>query len=256
MSDGIYYIYKITNKINNKIYIGFTSKNPSIRLTEHISAAKSPKTYLQKAIKKYGRENFIIEEIDKSHDYNYCLNVLEPYYIKLYHAQDSNIGYNIANGGNQGSNYNNTKNYKWTKEQKEKLSIMRKLNPQTVSMETRQKISNSNKGKHPTEETRQKLSLSHKGQIPWNKGLKTSSFNENYIQKIDFTILKRNYIQQPLTKIIKTTGGYKYETPHKDDILYLYQTLNLSRKELAHFFNLAEGTCKEMLKRLRITKNE
>ena len=65
MADGIYYIYKITNKINNKIYIGFTSQNPKKRLLQHFRKAKygtiSP---LNNAIRKYGKENFIVETIE------------------------------------------------------------------------------------------------------------------------------------------------------------------------------------------------
>lgn len=110
MSDGIYYIYKITNKINNKIYIGFTSKTIQERLQEHINKSQkssAKKQIIHKAIKKYGKENFIIEEVDSSTDYNYCLNVLEPYYIKLYNALDKSIGYNVGTGGEGGDNYTN-----------------------------------------------------------------------------------------------------------------------------------------------------
>lgn len=57
-------IYKITNLINSKIYIGQTIKKMQIRWKEHQSAAKRGiNTYFHKAIRKYGIENFVIEQI-------------------------------------------------------------------------------------------------------------------------------------------------------------------------------------------------
>lgn len=63
------YIYCITNKINNKKYIGST-KNPDRRKKEHFNSAhwKSAQSYdfpLQKAIRKYGEENFIFEILEE-----------------------------------------------------------------------------------------------------------------------------------------------------------------------------------------------
>lgn len=58
------YIYKITNQINGKIYIGKTLKDISSRWREHCKAAKKvccEKRPLYMAINKYGIENFKIE---------------------------------------------------------------------------------------------------------------------------------------------------------------------------------------------------
>jgi group I intron endonuclease len=61
------FIYKITNNINEKFYIGFTSqKNPKWRFNQHLSTARSKKKNNQpiiKAIRKYGEENFSFEII-------------------------------------------------------------------------------------------------------------------------------------------------------------------------------------------------
>ena len=54
-------IYKIENKINGKIYIGLTTKDLSHRIAEHIRENKS---YIQKALDKYGLESFAISIID------------------------------------------------------------------------------------------------------------------------------------------------------------------------------------------------
>ena len=56
---GMYegYIYLITNKINNKKYIGQTTRTIKIRISDHFSNLY--KNYaITNAIKKYGKENF------------------------------------------------------------------------------------------------------------------------------------------------------------------------------------------------------
>lgn len=100
------YIYKITNIINNKIYIGLTMTTIEQRWQSHIKTAysKNSKDYnnlLKKAIRKYGKENFIIEQIDAA-DTLEELKEKEKYWIKHYNSfcllQDS-WGYNLTRGG-------------------------------------------------------------------------------------------------------------------------------------------------------------
>ena len=89
-------IYKITNKINGKIYIGQTSLSIKDRWSRHCNN-DSHCTYLKNAIKKYNKENFIIEEIyiAKNRDE---LNKLEKSIIKEYNSLYPN-GYNLTTGG-------------------------------------------------------------------------------------------------------------------------------------------------------------
>lgn len=96
-------IYKIQNKINNKIYIG-QSVDVYRRLKKHIwDIEKENNSVLRRAFKKYGIENFtyeIIEECDVDQ-----LDEKEIYYIKLYNSYvgfDNANGYNLNLGG--GSN--------------------------------------------------------------------------------------------------------------------------------------------------------
>lgn len=91
------YIYKITNQLNNKVYIGQTNRTIQDRWNQHIADSKrlDKQTYLYKAFNKYGIKNFIIEEIiEASPD---KLNELEIYYIKQYDSY--NNGYNMTLGG-------------------------------------------------------------------------------------------------------------------------------------------------------------
>lgn len=101
------YIYKITNLINNKIYIGQTRNSVLYRWNQHISAAVSDKEkqdynyLLHKAIRKYGKNNFsieTIEELDESVD----LSEREQYWINYYHScvlEENSNGYNMTYGG-------------------------------------------------------------------------------------------------------------------------------------------------------------
>ena len=107
-------IYKITNLINNKIYIGKTTRTLSRRFYEHISRALSNKSevelaYLHYAIKKYGKENFVIEKLDTAETIAE-LNEKECYWISYYNSTDSAIGYNLTDGGDGGAT---CKNYSW-----------------------------------------------------------------------------------------------------------------------------------------------
>ena len=91
-------IYKITNKINNKIYIG-QSVHIQQRFYTHCSDAltKQDNNYFHNAIRKYGKENFYIEIIEECLEEE--LNDKEIYWIKYYNATDKNIGYNSSIGG-------------------------------------------------------------------------------------------------------------------------------------------------------------
>lgn len=94
------YIYKITNLVNGKIYIGQTAKTLDERFKEHLYEAFSMNTMrpLYKAMRKYGSDNFtveLVEEVLLSE-----LNAKECYYIKLYDCLAiKGNGYNITYGG-------------------------------------------------------------------------------------------------------------------------------------------------------------
>lgn len=99
------YIYKITNKINGKSYIGQTKNPVEVRWDAHIYAAKREndinRQYLHRAIQKDGLENFIFEVLEEIPDS--LLNDKEKYWIKYYHTyrydEEGNQGYNLTLGG-------------------------------------------------------------------------------------------------------------------------------------------------------------
>jgi len=94
----MYKLYKITNLINRKTYIGFTKLEVEERLAIHLSTAKNPKYPVQYAFAKYGVENFIIETLCIGPTKEY-ISILEQPVIELYESHVTQNGYNVANGG-------------------------------------------------------------------------------------------------------------------------------------------------------------
>jgi group I intron endonuclease len=86
-------IYKITNKLNGKIYIGQDKNNNPF----YYGSGKK----IQSAIKKYGKENFVKEILEDCVDENH-MNEREVYWILFYNSQDRKTGYNISEGGKEG----------------------------------------------------------------------------------------------------------------------------------------------------------
>lgn len=92
-------IYKITNKINNKIYIGLTNNPLSERWRAHKAQSSSGNDkHLYCSMRKYGVENFSIEQIDESDDFE-ILGKKERYWIDYYSSYKPNKGYNLTRGG-------------------------------------------------------------------------------------------------------------------------------------------------------------
>lgn len=133
MPDKSYKLYKITNTINGKVYVGYTQKTLAQRFSQHkcraITARKN--TRLFNAIRKYGIKNFQIELVVESDNKQWILNVMEPHYIRFWNTQDSEIGYNMSSGGDCPIQSEETR---------------KKLRAKKVSLETRQKISKSRLG--------------------------------------------------------------------------------------------------------------
>ena len=96
-------IYLITNNLNNKKYVGQTTRGFINRYNEYKSQAKSCNTYVLKSIQKYGIENFNFKIIDTAQTLHE-LNYKEIKYISTYNTTNRNLGYNIELGGtNSGS---------------------------------------------------------------------------------------------------------------------------------------------------------
>lgn len=134
------HIYKITNIVNNKIYIGQTTKSIN-------SSYLGSGTIIIKAVKKYGKDSFIKEVLEVLEDL--CeLSEREIYWIEYYNSTDRNIGYNISSGGN-GGNLGEIVN--------KKLSDISKESGRLIGNKLRSGVPPINKGVAMSEEQKDKL---------------------------------------------------------------------------------------------------
>ena len=107
-------IYKITNLINNKIYIG-QSKNIEKRWAKHRTGPFNPNNNcynnaLYRSIRKYGLDNFTFEVIEQCKEAD--LNKKEIYWINYYDSHNKDKGYNLTDGGDGLSNPDEETKYK------------------------------------------------------------------------------------------------------------------------------------------------
>lgn len=100
----MYQIYKVTNTKNGKFYIGKTTDSIEQRWKRHIEDAISGRldTHFARAIRKWGKDSFIIEEIDTATNEEE-LNQKEIYWIAFYDSAKK--GYNKTDGGEGGNTY-------------------------------------------------------------------------------------------------------------------------------------------------------
>ena len=89
------FIYQIKNDVNEKIYIGKTTRTLKIRFNEHKSRVNEQNFHLYLAMRKYGIEHFSIEPLEECE--NSLLNEREQYWIEK--LDTYNKGYNETLGG-------------------------------------------------------------------------------------------------------------------------------------------------------------
>lgn len=201
-------IYKATNLLNGKVYVGQTVRTLDERMREHL---RHNETAFSKALKKYGIENFEINVIDKA-DTVEELNEKEIFWIKFFKAFGEN-GYNMCEGGG------NTTGYHHTEKSKEKMSIVKK------TMYTGEGNPFYNK-KH-TAVSKAKMSNSRKGRIitpEWRKNIAEGAIHKRKVKNIEtgevFNSIKEaaekyNILPTHITRVCKgkraKTGGYHWE---------------------------------------------
>jgi len=133
-------IYKILNTVNNKVYIGQTIRPLKDRWRQHLRDCKNNvDNLIYRAIRKYGKENFTIEEIDGANSLSE-LNYLEKHYICKFESLSSENGYNILPGG---------KNFKMPQWIKNKISKANKgkKKKRHISKEEKSRIAKENASK-------------------------------------------------------------------------------------------------------------
>lgn len=120
-------IYILRNKVNDKIYVGQTWQSLAERFDHGNGYVNC--LYLNKAIKKYGKENFFYDVLTVCATQEVA-DYWETYFITKLDACDRQKGYNLRSGGSRGLQ---------SVETKKRMSIAQK--GRTVSDETRKKLS-------------------------------------------------------------------------------------------------------------------
>lgn len=221
----MYYIYKITNKINNKFYIGKHKQSKGEDFNNYFGSGK----IIKDAIKKYGKENFLKEIIEICTKDN--VGAREIYWINKLNA--TNVGYNISIGGYGGNSTNGTKVYTNGKNKKyissnDKIPENYYLGVPEFSKEQRINMSKSMIGKN-------------KHNIPWNKGktLNDKTVELNVKKAAETTrktgILKGANNPRALTYIIVDPNNKKYTVTGR--LKQFCKEHNISRTLLLSFLN-------------------
>lgn len=169
-------VYKITNLLNSKIYIGCTTKDIHKRFYQHFAHRKG-NTVIGKAFIKYGRDNFIIEELEKC-DSRENMFDREKYWIEKLKSNEN--GYNLTNGGDCGPIKMGDENWNYSKKNLylSKLCSERKgksyeeLYGIDKANEIKQKISEVAEKRRWADETKVKMSESRKK--AWDDGKYTN----------------------------------------------------------------------------------
>jgi group I intron endonuclease len=203
-------IYKVTNLINNKKYIGHTSKELKKRKFQHKEFAlkrNSPFAFHQ-AIRKHGWKNFKWEVIYESRDTEHCLTVMEPFFIDEYDTFGE-TGYNMDKGGRKGML--GLKRKPLTEEQRHNVSVGTKRNAlrgkdhPMYGTKANEKFLQAAKismvGKSHSNETKKKQSESHKEYLKNNKsGMFGKKHNDETKQKMKLKRMESWALYNPKTK--------------------------------------------------------
>ena len=218
-------VYMHVNKINNKKYVGITSRQPEIRWQNGTAYRRNP--HLNSAIEKYGWDQFehIILHQYLTHD-EAC--EYEKYYIKFYNTKNNKYGYNMTDGGE------GTPGYIYSQEQIERCrkNNKGKKNPcygrvgSLHPMYGKHGKDNPNYGRKATDEQRKHISdgrkgivfseshllhmkqSAHRGKDNVNaKPVYMCDKNENIIRKFDSIIEAADYSGADSSNIIKCCNG-------------------------------------------------
>jgi len=216
-------IYKTTNLINNKIYIGQDSHNNP----KYLGSG----TILVNAIKKYGKDKFkkeIIEECKTVDE----LNEREKYWIKFFNSQDKKIGYNIYEGGG-GDGY--------------------------MSKETKNKLSESHKNKIFSEEHKNNISLNHHNVSGENNPMFGKTHTKEVKNLLKHKNIGKKHKSESIQKIIiastgEANGNSKLTEKDVLEIRRLYFEEGMEQIAIRKKFNLIQSHVSSIIRR-KLWKN-
>lgn len=166
----MYYIYKITCILNNKIYIGKGKVRTKVCKVEDDHYFGSG-VYIKRAINKHGKKNFVKEVLEYIEEEKTAYEK-EKYYISLYDSCNLKKGYNFHGGG---TGFDSTTSYKaldvlYSKDEDFLLKLKDKRKEALQSPEVKEKISKASKEYHASKTEEQKRQTSEKIKAYYDKG--------------------------------------------------------------------------------------
>lgn len=191
-------IYLITNKLNGHKYVG-QSVNIHKRFNEHKRGADANTQAIDRAILKYGKDNFDYQIITQLPANKKVLDVHEKYWISFYNTFKDRKHYNLTEGG-EGS---------------------------PMTPEIKAKISKANTGKKHTQETKDYLSKINKGKNNHFYGKKHSEESKRKMSESSKDIKHSDEHKLKTSKSLNTSGYFrvykKKDKKSKQGFYWVYQ---------------------------------
>ena len=153
-----WYIYKITNLLNNRSYVGQRKFSDSSLLDEYFGSG----TYLRRSVKKHGRQNFKKEILKDNINCQTAANIFETVYIKKEDTLFPN-GYNLTKDGRC---FGAHTGHKHSEKTKRKISLTHKgkrKSRESIEKQIQTKTKNNSWFKFHSEKSKKKISESRKG---------------------------------------------------------------------------------------------
>lgn len=194
-------IYLTTNQINEKIYIGQTSINKH----GYIGSGK----LLKKAIKKYGKNNFIRTILRNNINSLKELNLWEDFYINLFGSRNLEVGYNIVPGGSKGG-------FNHTSEVIEKIKARSNQEDNKLRIKEIQKLAiKARIGTHHSTEVKLQIVKTKFGYLKeieiYKKDGEIIHICNLSKEASEFTGVKPSAIRNNLAGLSKSAGGYIFK---------------------------------------------
>jgi group I intron endonuclease len=210
-----FYVYMITNLVNNKIYIGQTvdferRKRRHINDSFNENRIKYP---INKAIKKHGVDNFKFEIIEITDTYE-DVKVAEIYWIAYYGSKNRKVGYNLTDGGD------GTIGHTMSDEMKKKMSDLFTGRP--MPEKTRLAVIKANTGKKFTDEHKDKIGEAQKGNKNHRFGKKNSEEQKKAVSIAQSGRMVSDITKQKLSETnMKNLDNVKYTKIKSKDVLII-----------------------------------
>ena len=180
----MYYLYLITNSVNNKNYVGYTSKTPEKRFAQHIKEASENSTRaLCKALNKYGTENFSLRYMGSAADKEQA-KLFEQRFIFIFGSFGAK-GYNMNPGG-IGGDTSQTPGYIKAKSEGKFRNTLRKHDPEHV-----EKRASALRNKKRSKEITEKMIATRLANGIVCGPLKGIQFSDDHIKNLSIAAINR-----------------------------------------------------------------